>query len=180
MKDGPTTPLCATLFLSIFFLVPPPPSPSRFSIFFFIPFLGLAGTSGLHCLKTFVCASEHVCSSGIFWCFIVGHTTIDLFVHLFFLSWLHYCSIVLCLIVQQQRTHLPATYPASVFDNHPHRHAISDNAFLLLLLLFCGERTCDWIDICDKSMRHWFRLSSNPFSYYAICDKIWINYTFSN
>jgi len=91
IKDGPTTPLCVTLFLSTFFFVPPPLSPSpalSFLNFFFIPFLGLAGTSGLHCLKTFVCASEHVCLLWYFCCFIVGHTTIDLFLYVFFVVFL--------------------------------------------------------------------------------------------
>jgi len=116
IKNGPTTPLCVTFFLSTFFLVPSPAL--SFLYIFFIPLFGLAGTFGLHCLKTFICASEHVCFSDIFAVLLlVTQQLIFLFVCLF-LSWLHYCSIVLCLIVQQQCTHLPPTYPASVFDNH--------------------------------------------------------------
>lgn len=120
IKDGPTTPLCATLFLSIFFSrsTTAPAPPSRF-YFFSSLLLNWLAPLGLHCLKTFVCASEHACVSLVFFAVLLLVTQQLIFFVRLFLSWLHYCSIVLCLIVQQQRTLTSPTYPASVFDNHP-------------------------------------------------------------
>lgn len=130
--------MCNSLFV-YFFLVPPPSPPPRplVSLFFFIPFLGLADTSDLHCLKTFVCASEHVCYSGIFGVLLlVTQQLIFLFVRLF-LSWLHYCSIVLCLIVQQQRT----LTPPSVFDNHSLScDIVTQRVFIIIIIILLRKK----------------------------------------
>lgn len=146
------TPLCAISFcLHFFFFVPPPP-PSRFSIFFFIPLLVLAVAPLVYTVWKLLFVLTSTCVfSGIFCCFLVDHTTVGLhplfsfFVRLF-LPWLHYCSIVLCLIIQQQlyNTHLSThsfftTPPPCVLGID------CDSAFLLLLLSlrFSTKGTCN-------------------------------------
>lgn len=130
IKDGPTTPLCAILFVHSFFsfiFVPPPPSPppSRFSTsfyflsFFFQPLFWIGWHLDLHCLETFVCAVlASTCVTLVFFCcFPVGHNInmvfsyYFLFVHLFCRGCIT-CS-VLCLIVKNGNVHPPPPAPTT-------------------------------------------------------------------
>lgn len=77
IKNGPTTPLCATFFLSTFFSFHRPRPALSFLYFFLSLFLDWLTPLILHCLRIFVCADEHVCSSGIFAVFLVSHATVD-------------------------------------------------------------------------------------------------------
>lgn len=153
------------LFLSTFFFFRSTAPALSFLFFFFHPSV-LAGISGLHCLKTFVCADEHVCFSGIFAVFLLitqqlVFTHYFLFVRLFFflvVAALLFDSIVSnCTTATYVHTH-PFTHS---FLITPPRHAsLIATARFYYYYYYClqkgraiesifAERTCvKYIDFC--------------------------------